>query len=78
MMPAYGSSGRDQKSPLKLTEDSETRGNTMEILEKTEQSKNKMEKIYILSDQKPPNKKKKNWQAFRGVHTQESSSVFSL
>ena len=26
MMPAYGSSGRDQKSPLKLTEDSETRG----------------------------------------------------
>lgn len=36
MMPAYGSSGRDQKSPLKLTEDSEIRENTMEILEKTE------------------------------------------
>lgn len=34
MMPAYGSSGREQNSPLKPSEDSETRGNTMEILEK--------------------------------------------
>ena len=77
-MPAYGSSGRDQKSPLKPSEDSETRGNTMEILEKNWVVKEQNWQYIYIKWLKATDKKEK-LASFQGsTHTKEQFCFQSL